>query len=210
MKKILKAISIVLGIIIILGLVFFVIDYNRVKTNERPMFCIKNPAGAINDGGTVEFFGIGYKVIDFHTIAGFDNIKIGTWFMNYDDFYEEKKEYEMKFEDKLKNESNINSKVTTIDIETAFTTSESLIYTLNQEEIYQIFNIIDNADFSTEVCDGLPNYYIKYNSENEKAFVIYGIEINNNKCHITSVDGEAILSNEQIKKIVEMIDKYFN
>ena len=66
MKKALKVIGIILGIIIILGLIFFVVDYNRVKNNERPIFCISNPAGTINDGGTVEFFGLGYKVIDFH------------------------------------------------------------------------------------------------------------------------------------------------
>ena len=41
MKKGLKIISIMLGIVIILGLLFFTIDYNRVKKNERPIFCIK-------------------------------------------------------------------------------------------------------------------------------------------------------------------------
>lgn len=48
------------------------------------------------DGGTIEYFGLGYKVIDFHTLAGFDDIKIGSWFMEYEDFREEMKEYEEK------------------------------------------------------------------------------------------------------------------
>lgn len=99
MKKGLKIISSVLGIVIILGLIFFIVDYNRVKNNERPIFCIKNPAGTILDGGTVEFFGLGYKVIDFHTIAGFDDIKIGSWFMEYNDFNEEIQKYEKEFND---------------------------------------------------------------------------------------------------------------
>ena len=102
MKKGLKIISSVLGIVIILGLIFFIVDYNRVKNNERPIFCIKNPAGTILDGGTVEFFGLGYKVIDFHTIAGFDDIKIGSWFMEYNDFSEEIQKYEKEFEEELK------------------------------------------------------------------------------------------------------------
>ena len=101
MKKELKVLGIILVALIILRLIFFIVDNNRVKNNERPIFCIKNPAGEINDGGTVEFFGLGYKVIDFHTLAGYENIKIGSWFMNYYNFEEEMKAYEMKFEEEL-------------------------------------------------------------------------------------------------------------
>lgn len=94
MKKILKVVVGILGIIVVLGIVFFMVDYNRVKNQEKPIFCIQSPAGVILDGGTIEYFGLGYKVIDFHTIAGFDDIKIGTWFMDYNDFEEEIKAYE--------------------------------------------------------------------------------------------------------------------
>ena len=104
MKKCLKVIGIVLGIIVILGIVFFAIDYNRVQKQEKPIFCIQNPAGVIKDGGTIEYFGLGYKVIDFHTLAGFDDIKIGTWLMDYNDFQEEIKEYEKRFEEEMRNE----------------------------------------------------------------------------------------------------------
>ena len=95
MKKLLKAIVVILGIIIILGIVFFTVDYNRIQKQEKPIFCIQNPAGMISDGGTIEYFGLGYKIIDFHTLAGYDDIKIGTWFMEYNDFEEEmgKEEY---------------------------------------------------------------------------------------------------------------------
>ena len=99
MKKGLKIFLIILCAIVILGIVFFAIDYNRVQKQEKPIFCIK--AGTYLDGGTVEYFGIGYKVIDFHTLAGFDDIKIGTWFMDYNDFDEEIKEYENKFKEQL-------------------------------------------------------------------------------------------------------------
>lgn len=101
MKKWLKVIGIVLGIIVILGIVFFVIDYNKVQKQEKPIFCIQNPAGMITDGGTIEYFGLGYKIIDFHTLAGYDDIKIGTWFMEYNDFEEEMKEYEERFEEEM-------------------------------------------------------------------------------------------------------------
>lgn len=88
MKKIVKIVCIILGIIILLGIIFFAIDCYRVNKQETPIFCIKN-AARISDGGTVEYLGLGYKVIDFHTLSGFDDIKIGTWFMDYDDFLNE-------------------------------------------------------------------------------------------------------------------------
>lgn len=89
MKKTLKIIGIILVIIIILGLIFFIVDYNLVKKQEKPIFCIKNPAGTIRDGGTIEYLGLGYKVIGFNTLGGYKEIKIGSWFMDYDDFSEE-------------------------------------------------------------------------------------------------------------------------
>ena len=98
MKKVIKIICIVLGIIIMLGIIFFSIDNYRVSKGQTPIFCIKNPAGVIADGGTAEYFGLGYKVIDFNTLAGYDEIKIGTWFMKYEDFSSEMAEYELKFE----------------------------------------------------------------------------------------------------------------
>ena len=108
MKKELKILFSIIGIIFILGIVFFVVDYKRVQKQEKPIFCIQNPAGIISDGGTIEYFGLGYKVIDFHTLAGYDDIKIGSWFMDYNDFEEEMKEYEERFEEELRqNEDTI-------------------------------------------------------------------------------------------------------
>ena len=99
MKKTVKIICIILLIIFILGIVFFAVDYNRVQNGKRPIFCIK--CSGLLDGGTVEFIGLGYKVIDFHTLAGFDDIKIGSWFMNYNDFEDEMKIYEDRFKESI-------------------------------------------------------------------------------------------------------------
>lgn len=87
MRKGIKVALIILGVIIILGLIFFAIDYNRVKNGENPIFCI-NTATA-NDGGTKEYLGLGYKVIDFNRLDGYDEVKIGTWSMKYEDFENE-------------------------------------------------------------------------------------------------------------------------
>ena len=52
MRKGIKVALIILGVILILGLIFFMVDYNRVKNGEKPIFCIKTATA--NDGGTKE------------------------------------------------------------------------------------------------------------------------------------------------------------
>lgn len=82
-----KGAKIILIICILLTLIFFIVDYLRVQKQEKPIFCILKDE--VNDGGTKIYLGLGYKVIDFHTLEGFSGIKIGTWFMDYNDFSEE-------------------------------------------------------------------------------------------------------------------------
>lgn len=87
MKKYLKYIGIIISLIVVIGIMFFVIDFNRVKNEQNPIFCIRTRI--YEDGGTREFLGLGYKVIDFHTINGFSETKIGSYFMKYEDFDDE-------------------------------------------------------------------------------------------------------------------------
>lgn len=140
MKKGLRMCFSIIGVIVILGIIFFVVDYNRVQKQEKPIFCIKNPAGEISDGGTVEYFGLGYKVIDFNTLAGFDDIKIGTWSMDYNDFLEEMKAYEKTFEENLQSNEEFNRSPENVTIEVDNTTitpeSVSITITDNNEEPY--------------------------------------------------------------------------
>lgn len=116
-------------------------------------------------------------------------------------------------DDTEKQENEINNKVTTIDIQETGLSSVTPAkkYTLNQEEIYTIFSIIDNLTFSKETCDGIPTYFIKYNSKEKEGFVTYGIEIFENEYHITSEEnGEAILSNEQQAQLDKIINKMYD
>lgn len=182
MKKILKVVVGILGIIVVLGIVFFMVDYNRVKNQKKPIFCIKDPAGAIMDGGTIEYFGLGYKVIDFHTIAGFDNIKIGTWFMDYNDFEEEIKAYEKKFEENLstnkENNSDLENVIMKVDSTTIKPTSISIIIINNNDNEIgydQEYKIQKNINGEWKYLDYLPNtswndiaYIIKANSQTTK------------------------------------------
>lgn len=105
MKNVFKIIFITIGIFLSLALIFFAIDYLRIQKQEKPIFCILKDE--VNDGGTKIYLGLGYKIIDFNTLEGFDGIKIGTWFIDYNDFDKER-----KFEEELqKNENNIESVV---------------------------------------------------------------------------------------------------
>lgn len=185
MKKSLKVIGIVLGVIVILGIVFFVVDYNRVQKQEKPIFCIQNPAGIINDGGTVEYFGLGYKVIDFHTIEGFDDIKIGTWFMDYNDFNEEMKVYEEKYEEELnKNKEYVINlfelkEISSITIDTLAQYDNKKEFK-DKESIEEIYEVFADKKTNVESVNDIPVnpdilYFVKFKNEsgNYKSAYIY-------------------------------------
>lgn len=63
-KKILITILIVLAILC----TFSIIDFLKVKENEKPIFSLMQ--NKIKDGGTIEYIGLGYKIIDYHKIEG--------------------------------------------------------------------------------------------------------------------------------------------
>ena len=179
-QKIIARLVVILCIGILI--VTFTVDYNRVKNQKKPIFCIKSPAGGIMDGGTIEYFGLGYKVIDFHTIAGFDDIKIGTWFMDYNDFEEEIKAYEKKFEENLstneENNSALENVIMKVDSITIKPTSISIIIINNNDNEIgygEEYKIQKNINGEWEYLDYLPNtvwndiaYIIKANSQTTK------------------------------------------
>lgn len=96
MKKVAKIVGIILIVLVILGIVFYIVDKNRAREGQKPIFCI--PIGAYLDGGTTEYIGLGYKVIDFNkmeeivdnTMNYYTKVHIGSWFMTYDSAYKER------------------------------------------------------------------------------------------------------------------------
>jgi len=73
--------------------VFFLIDYSRASEGKSPLFCVQEDA--VNDGGTVIYKGIFYKVIDYHKTINYskniyyDDVKIGTYGLKYEDYESE-------------------------------------------------------------------------------------------------------------------------
>lgn len=96
MKKVAKIIGIILLILVALGIIFYAVDKNRAREGQKPIFCI--PIGAYLDGGTVEYIGLGYKVIAFNkmedivdnTMNYYTRVHIGSIFMTYDSAYEQR------------------------------------------------------------------------------------------------------------------------
>ena len=73
--------------------IFFVIDYSRASEGQAPLFCIREDS--VNDGGTVIYKGVFYKVIDYHKTINYsknifyDDVKIGTYGLKYEDYESE-------------------------------------------------------------------------------------------------------------------------
>ena len=77
-KKIIRIIIAVVCILIALA----IIDVLCVtKLEKGPFFAI--PVHTYDDGGTKEYYGLGYKVIKYHQVQGRRDMEIGTWTLKY-------------------------------------------------------------------------------------------------------------------------------
>ena len=176
MKKGIKVLLIVLGVIIVLGLIFFAIDYNRVQKQEKPLFCIQHPGGVIMDGGTVEYFGLGYKVIDYNMLNGYDEIKIGSWFMKYEDFENEYNSYVDDTKVMVNGYNNMPN------------------ITITGEDALILKQILNEFTYDGELCNGIYSYEIIINDEEHYKVKrdCMAIERENKQTEITKSDLEII------------------
>lgn len=79
-RRIWKKVINLLFTVIVIIIMMIAIDYVRVtKFEYTPLFAIKTEE--LKDGGTKEYTGLGYKVIDYNQIQGRRDIEIGLWNM---------------------------------------------------------------------------------------------------------------------------------
>lgn len=72
----------ILFVIIIISLLMITTDIICVsKYNIGPLFAI--PTHTYKDGGTKEYYGLGYKVIKYHQVQGRKDTEIGLWSLKY-------------------------------------------------------------------------------------------------------------------------------
>ena len=97
MKKFLKLLIALILALVVIGGITFLIDSSRIASGKDPICSIQT--GKLKDGGTTTYLGIGYKIIDFHMINGYDETKIGSWFMKSSDFKEEYENYQNRWDE---------------------------------------------------------------------------------------------------------------
>lgn len=77
-----KMINTIFVIVCFLIMAMITTDIIRVaKYDKKPLFAINNKT--YKDGGSKEYMGIGYKVIDYNQLQGRRDIEIGTWNLKY-------------------------------------------------------------------------------------------------------------------------------
>ncbi|MBU3161594.1 hypothetical protein KPL37_17965 [Clostridium frigoris] len=57
--------NIIIGSVLIIVITFFITDFYLAKTNKSPVFAI--PIVMYKDGGSVEYYGLGYKIFNIRT-----------------------------------------------------------------------------------------------------------------------------------------------
>ena len=73
-------------VILIAWFAFIVIDFFLAKANKSPIFAI--PVVVYKDGGSTEYYGLGYKVIKYVNLTVEEGPVVvkhdfGTWFMKF-------------------------------------------------------------------------------------------------------------------------------
>lgn len=146
MRKKTKRIVIMLTILILVILIFFIIDYRRVQRKQRPLFCID--VATYTDGGTKVYYGLGYKVIAFHKMLFlnessnemeyYQDIKIGTWYMDYNDFTEEIMEKENAKQQANHKRKYIELENTQIDYDLVKMVEDKCYIIMNSNIVYHI------------------------------------------------------------------------
>ena len=79
--KFMKIFNVFFVIIMIIMLIISVDVIFVTKYNAKPLFAIKTKT--YKDGGTTEYYGLGYKVIKYNEIEGRKDTQIGFWNMKY-------------------------------------------------------------------------------------------------------------------------------
>jgi len=76
----------IIGMILIIWFAFLITDFSLARSNKSPIFAI--PVIRYKDGGSTEYYGLGYKVIKYVNLTvergpEVEKIDFGTWFMRF-------------------------------------------------------------------------------------------------------------------------------
>ena len=176
MKRFFKCLFVLIFLAVCALGIFFVIDYSRASEGKAPLFCIQEDA--VNDGGTVIYKGVFYKVIDYHKTISYskniyyDDVKIGTYGMKYEDY---ESEWNKLIEE---NKENEYTPVST-DQQSSIKDIVSGITIDIKEKTSEIETIVENITFKTDaIVDGMFQYELFISSKNETYELCFNEEDN--------------------------------
>ena len=165
MKRFLKCLFVLIFLAVCALGIFFVIDYSRASEGKAPLFCIQEDS--VNDGGTVIYKGAFYKVIDYHKTINYsknifyDDVKIGTYGMKYEDY---ESEWNKLIEENKENEYNPVS----TDQQSFIKDLVSGITIDIKEKTTEVEALVENLAFKTDaIVDGIFQYELFISSKNE-------------------------------------------
>lgn len=194
MKKIEKIALIVFLAVILISIIFFQVDYARVKRGKEPIFSIK--IATYLDGGTTDYLGLGYKIINFNRLSGYDEIKIGIWSMQIDDFkeeYEKLEKWQMSTAiiESVKEGENIYIEITK-----------------EKEELENIMQTIYKSDLDNKASNEENDYKVTF-YKGATFEEVYKIRIIEKECYISNKNQRELkLNKENSNRIIEIINKY--
>lgn len=82
-KKNVKRLLVGLIVLTVLIVTLICADVYKIMCNDEPLFCIKKDV--YEDGGTVEYIGLGYKIFKIRRIEySIHQVKVGTIFSSYE------------------------------------------------------------------------------------------------------------------------------
>lgn len=81
-KKLKKRFTIIMIVALVLGTLIFIDILVANYTNVGPFLAVK--VKTHNDGGTKEYYGLGYKVIKYRVKDGRNTTVVGSWTLKYD------------------------------------------------------------------------------------------------------------------------------
>lgn len=81
-KKSVITVGLSVIILFIICTTLMVADVSKLIDGKRPIFSIIK--AEYEDGGTIEYIGLFYKIFDYKVLDGKNKIEFGTWFKSYD------------------------------------------------------------------------------------------------------------------------------
>lgn len=177
--------------IIILILLAIIIDIMAVsKFDKGPYFAIKG--SSYDDGGTTEYYGLGYKVIKYHQIQGRRDKELGFWNLSYNTSAITVKDSELALElasSKAKTYSKYYKK---------FVRITSTLQEINTDKHQIIMTYLDrNKDYSLDIiCQLVKEQQLEF-TRNKEITIIgtikdwkTGTKKENNKVYISNCFAE--------------------